>query len=77
MVAGGVGDPIEGESMNLKQLLELLRNADAATRASLLTEHAQVLTDAGFAASDVDVLLAEPAAPAGGDAAGADGGAAG
>lgn len=65
MVAGGVGDPIEGESMNLKQLLELLRNADAATRASLLTEHALVLTEAGLSTADVEAMLMPPAeAPA-------------
>ena len=56
MVAGGTGDPNgsqEETTMNLKQLLALLRQADAAKRAELLKEHGDILTAAGLDESDL------------------------
>ncbi len=64
-VAGGIGDhsPKEG-TMNLRQLLELLREADAEKRAELLSEHAALLEDNGLTEFDVTRLLTEPEEPA-------------
>lgn len=70
MVAGGTGgsnDSKEGQ-VNLKQLLELLRAADADKRAELLKEHASVLEDNGLTDADVTRML-EPS----GDGAGTGG----
>jgi hypothetical protein len=52
------------DTVTLKQLLELLRKADAAARAELLKEHASVLTDNGLTEDDVAKLVtAEPPPP--------------
>lgn len=61
MVAGGTGDPdpVEGSMKTLKELLELLRGADAETRTRLLTEHAQVLSDSGITAEQALGLCEE------------------
>jgi hypothetical protein len=74
MVAGGFGDdPIttipEGNTMNLKQLLALLRKASAEERAELLKEHANLLEETGLSADDITKLVdvaatAETEAPA-------------
>lgn len=71
MVAGGIGDTLnptipEGNTMNLKQLLEALRKASAEERAELLKEHSAVLDDAGLSIDDVTRVLTaevEPGTP--------------
>lgn len=68
MVAGGTGTDStnkKGITVNLKELLALLRGATAEKRAELLQEHAAVLSAAGYESGDVDTLLAivpDPAA---------------
>lgn len=62
MVAGGPGDhtnhhPKEG-TVNLQQLLALLRATEAANRATLLTEHAHLIEASGLTPADV-LRLAE------------------
>lgn len=55
--------PKEGESMNLKQLLALLREADTAKRAELLKEHATVITDAGMTEADILAIVTPAPTP--------------
>jgi hypothetical protein len=77
MVAGGIGDDPtthEGNEMNLKQLLALLRKASAEERAELLKEHSAILDDAGLTDADITRLITEPD-PAGETGAGAGDGA--
>lgn len=61
MVAGGIGpnDNDQEVTVNFKQLMELLRKATPEERATLLEEHAETLTAAGFTADDVPTLLGE------------------
>lgn len=68
MVAGGPGahpsnNPKEG-NVNLQQLLALLRTAEAANRAALLTEHAHAYESAGLTRADVERLAEAAPAPA-------------
>lgn len=80
MVAGGTGDSDRSTNnrstnngkgdMNLKELLALLRNADATKRTELLTEHAALLEGWGISADDAvrfataDDKATEPPKPA-------------
>lgn len=62
-VAGGIDivNTEETNPMNLKQLIELLRSADASARAELLQEHAAVIEAAGYTADEVTLMVdAEP-----------------
>ncbi len=64
MVAGGSGDldrPQEG-TMNLQQLLALLRDADSAKRAELLTEHAELIKEWGLDEAAIGRILDDPSA---------------
>ncbi len=71
MVAGGAGDitttpitPTKGTTtVNLKQLLALLRAAESAERAALLEQHAHILESAGITGDDA-IRMAEATAPA-------------
>lgn len=65
MVAGGTGgtEPQEG-IMDLKQLLALLRDADDAKRAELLTEHADLIADWGLDEAAITRILTETPLPA-------------
>jgi hypothetical protein len=72
VVAGGIGsDPhdttTQGDTMNLKQLLTLLRQAKAEDRAALLQEHADVVEASGYTSDEVAKLVdvvESPEAPA-------------
>jgi hypothetical protein len=59
VVAGGLN---QGDPVNLKQLLALLRAADPAKRSELLTAHAQILEAAGLSNDDA-IRMAEAAEP--------------
>lgn len=62
MVAGGTGadvDDSEGDAMKLKELLKLLREADATKRAELLTEHKATLEEYGLDDAAVTRILSE------------------
>ncbi len=64
MVAAGTEPPSpqEGTVMDLKQLIALLRDADSAKRAELLTEHKALIEAAGLTDGDITkMLIAEPA----------------
>jgi hypothetical protein len=75
VVAGGSGSdtppntsPKETITMNLQQLLTLLRQAKAEDRAALLQEHAAVVEASGFTADQVTALIdvtESPEAPGG------------
>lgn len=58
MVAGGSGglDDDQEVTVNLQQLLALLRAADSAQRAALLAEHADLITSSGLTVTDIDNL---------------------
>ncbi len=81
MVAGGPGDPNHGSkeetTMNLKQLLALLRKADAAERARLLEEHKSILDTHDLTTDDLTRMLTIPDATDEGDAGSGAGTAAG
>lgn len=65
MVAGGIDtDPTSNKenTLNLKQLLALLRVTESAKRPALLAEHSQVLTGAGLSADDA-LRMAEAVEP--------------
>jgi hypothetical protein len=71
MVAGGSADDSphtsQEDEMNLKQLLELLRNTKPEARAALLQEHASVIEASGYSADEVSALIPvveSPEAPA-------------
>lgn len=52
--------PKEGPTVNLKQLIALLKAADASKRGELLIEHADLIKSLGVSIADVQAMLVDP-----------------